>query len=125
MKVDPKGKHYSRYGGATVIKPNIHELEYLFRRPIKDAADLHAAAKHLTRELDGAAVPVTQGADGMTLSRPDEAPWHQSAAGPRPVFDVTGAGDTVVSLLALMLACAAPLTQAVRIGSPAANIVVG
>ena len=104
-----------------MIQINIHELEYLFRRPIKDAIDLHSAAKHLMRELDGAAVLVTQGADGMTLFRPDEDPWHQAAAGPRPVFDVTGAGDTVVSLLA----CGGALPRAVQIANLAASIVVG
>ena len=122
--VDPKGKDYSRYRGATVIKPNTDELEHLFSRSIQDTNDLHEAGSRLMSELDGAAVLVSRGSEGMTLFSPDMAPWHQPAAGPLPVYDVTGAGDTVVSVLALAFACRAPLTQAVQLASLAASIVV-
>jgi len=143
--VDPKGKDYSRYRGATVIKPNLHELETLLRSRIRQNSGLvperdpisgefgYAAGEfgyaeavgRLTCELDGAAVLVTQGAEGMTLFEPGIEPWHQPAAGVRPVFDVTGAGDTVVSVLALALACGAPLRQGVQMANVAANVVVG
>jgi D-beta-D-heptose 7-phosphate kinase/D-beta-D-heptose 1-phosphate adenosyltransferase len=61
----------------------------------------------------------------MTLFRPDTEPWHQPAATPRAVYDVTGAGDTVVSVLALALASGAPLVQAIQLANVAASIVVG
>ncbi len=122
--VDPKGKDYSRYRGATIIKPNTDELEHLFSRSIQDTDDLHEAGSRLMSELDGTAVLVSRGSEGMTLFSPNMASWHQPAAGPLPVYDVTGAGDTVVSVLALALACRAPLTQAVQLASLAASIVV-
>ncbi len=123
--IDPKGKDYLRYRGATIIKPNFHELEQLGQRPIQTPLELHRAGNHLMAELEGTAVLVTQGDAGMTLFRPVAEPWHQPAAVPRAVYDVTGAGDTVVSLLALALACRASLVQAVHLANLAAGIVVG
>jgi D-beta-D-heptose 7-phosphate kinase/D-beta-D-heptose 1-phosphate adenosyltransferase len=136
--VDPKGGDYSRYRGASLIKPNLSELEQFAGRLFASAGandkqdrvpwgsrDILEAGNRLAAELDGTAVLLTQGADGMTLFRRGVQPWHQPAAMVRPVFDVTGAGDTVVSTIALALACGASLVQAMRLANLAAGIVVG
>ncbi len=123
--VDPKGRDYRGYRSATVIKPNLHELELWNQKTIQTREELHEAGQRLLSELDGTAVLVTQGAEGMTLFQPGESPWHQPAAAPQAVFDVTGAGDTVVSVLALGLACGAPMVEAVQVANIAASIVVG
>ena len=77
--VDPKGANYSRYRGATVIKPNTHELEQFTRRPIRTDAELREAGGALASELGGA-VLLTQGPTGMTLFEPNAEPWHLPAA---------------------------------------------
>jgi D-glycero-beta-D-manno-heptose-7-phosphate kinase len=123
--VDPKGGDYSRNRGASLIKPNLSELEHYFRSPLGDASDLRDAGNRLAAELDGTAVLLTQGVDGMRLFRRGEEPWHEPAALVRPVFDVTGAGDTVVSTVVLALACGASPVQAMRLANLAAGIVVG
>ena len=125
--VDPKGTDYAKYRGATIIKPNIHEAERAAGREIHNADDLQQAAAHLSRLLEGSAILITRGAEGMSLfahSQTNEAPIHIPPL-PRAVYDVTGAGDTVVSALALALACGAPLEQAARLANLAAGIVVG
>jgi D-beta-D-heptose 7-phosphate kinase/D-beta-D-heptose 1-phosphate adenosyltransferase len=123
--VDPKGSEYTRYRGATLIKPNLKELEQFYHRPLSEVADFRIAGEHLARELKGTAVLLTQGPDGMTLFRNGEEPWHQPTAIAKPVYDVTGAGDTVVSMVALAASCGAPLKDAVRLANVAAGIVVG
>jgi D-beta-D-heptose 7-phosphate kinase/D-beta-D-heptose 1-phosphate adenosyltransferase len=94
-------------------------------RPVRNATDLREAGSRLAGELEGAAVLITQGPDGMTLFRDGEEPWHQPAAVSRPVYDVTGAGDTVVSVIVLALASGASLFQAARLANLGAGIVVG
>jgi D-beta-D-heptose 7-phosphate kinase / D-beta-D-heptose 1-phosphate adenosyltransferase len=88
-------------------------------------SDLRDAGNRLAAELDGTAVLLTQGVDGMTLFRRGEEAWHEPAALVRPVCDVTGAGDIVVSMVVLGLACGASLVQAMRLANLAAGIVVG
>jgi rfaE bifunctional protein kinase chain/domain len=125
--VDPKGTDYAKYRGATIIKPNIHEAERAAGREIHNADDLQQVAAHLSRLLEGCAILITRGAEGMSLfahSRTNTAPIHIPPL-PRDVYDVTGAGDTVVSALALALANGAPLEQAARLANLAAGIVVG
>jgi D-beta-D-heptose 7-phosphate kinase/D-beta-D-heptose 1-phosphate adenosyltransferase len=107
------------------MKPNINEVEQFYRRPLLNAADLRDAGDHLAKELDGTAVLLTQGANGMTLFRRGHEPWHQPAALIRPVFDVTGAGDTVVSTVVVALAGGASPKQAMCLANLAAGIVVG
>jgi D-beta-D-heptose 7-phosphate kinase/D-beta-D-heptose 1-phosphate adenosyltransferase len=122
--VDPKGANYVKYRGATIIKPNIHEVQQVLKEEIEDDKSLLEASRRLVQLLGGSAVLITRGPEGMSLFREGLAPMHIATVA-RRVFDVTGAGDTVVSTLALVLAAGAPLEQAVHLANLAAGIVVG
>ncbi|MGH8680895.1 MAG: D-glycero-beta-D-manno-heptose-7-phosphate kinase [Burkholderiales bacterium] len=120
--VDPKGEDYSRYHGATLVTPNRAELREVVGR-WKDEADLTARAQELRAELGLEALLLTRSEEGMTLYR--EAGVQHEPTVAREVYDVSGAGDTVVATVAVMLASGAPLPEAVRIANHAAGIVVG
>lgn len=119
--VDPKQRSFAAYAGATVITPNLHELE--LAAPHHDTFDVERAATSLLPHVDGSAILVTRSADGMTLFRSGHAPFHVPAMA-HEVFDVTGAGDTVVATVALALAARVPLEAAVELASVAAAISV-
>jgi rfaE bifunctional protein kinase chain/domain len=120
--IDPKGDDYSRYRGATILTPNRAELREVVGR-WKDEADLLRRAERLRAELALEALLVTRSEHGMSLFRRDGV-LHVSAE-TREVYDVSGAGDTVVAALGVMLAAGAGLEDAVRIANRAAGIVVG
>jgi D-glycero-beta-D-manno-heptose-7-phosphate kinase len=120
--VDPKGEDYSRYGGAHVITPNRAELREVVGR-WKDEADLAQRAERLRAELGLEALLVTRSEEGMTLFRAGSV-MHDPARA-REVFDVSGAGDTVIATLAVMLAAGMEMMDAVRVANHAAGIVVG
>jgi rfaE bifunctional protein kinase chain/domain len=120
--VDPKGDDYSRYRGANVITPNRAELREVVGRWASDA-DLEARVQGLRSELRIDALLLTRSEEGMTLFQEDGV--HHEAASAREVFDVSGAGDTVIAAIAVMLASGAPLTDAMRVANVAAGIVVG
>jgi D-glycero-beta-D-manno-heptose-7-phosphate kinase len=120
--VDPKGDDYSRYRGATVVTPNRAELREVVGT-WKDDKDLERRAGKLRRELGLQAVLLTRGEDGMTLYRAAGKIHVKTAA--REVYDVSGAGDTVIAALAVMLAAGAKMEVAVRVANRAAGIVVG
>ncbi|GIZ12841.1 bifunctional D-glycero-beta-D-manno-heptose-7-phosphate kinase/D-glycero-beta-D-manno-heptose 1-phosphate adenylyltransferase HldE [Pseudomonas sp. NCCP-436] len=120
---DPKGRDFSIYRGASLITPNLHEFEAIVGQ-CADESDLVAKGAALMRELELGALLVTRGEQGMTLLRPEHAPLHLPARA-REVFDVTGAGDTVISTLAASLAAGEELPQAVALANLAASIVVG
>jgi D-beta-D-heptose 7-phosphate kinase/D-beta-D-heptose 1-phosphate adenosyltransferase len=122
--VDPKGTSYARYRGAAVVTPNLHEAELASGRTARSDAELAEVAAQLSAELDGAALLVTRGAAGMSLFVPGSEPAHVRAAA-HQVFDVTGAGDTAITFLALALAAGAPLAAAMRLANRAAGVVVG
>lgn len=122
--VDPKGADYTKYRGATVVKPNLHEAERSAKVEIAGEDTLAEAAGRLIALLGGSAVLVTRGAEGMSLFRPGAEPWHVPAV-VRQVFDVTGAGDTVAGTLAMGLAAGGPLEAAIELANRAASIVVG
>ncbi len=121
--VDPKQRDFAVYRGATVITPNLGELERAAGAGTATAAELAAAVARVAPLLDGAALLVTRGADGMTLYR-DGQPVHHVAATAREVYDVTGAGDTVVATLALALAAGQSLEDAMGLASAGAGVVV-
>lgn len=121
--VDPKGSDFSRYRGATVLTPNLQELEAVVGRCATET-ELVARAEQLMVELGLQALLVTRGEHGMTLLRPGLAELHMPAVA-REVYDVTGAGDTVIAVLAAALAAGAGLPQAVALANIAAGIVVG
>jgi D-glycero-beta-D-manno-heptose-7-phosphate kinase len=121
--VDPKGIDYAKYRGATVITPNAHDAGRAANVHVHEYEDLLEVARRLTAACDGAALLVTRGAAGMTLftnAHPVDIPAEAQA-----VYDVTGAGDTVVAVLAVALARSLPLEEAVRLANAAAGIVVG
>ena len=119
--VDPKQRDFQVYSGATVITPNLHELEAAAPGP--HPFDFERAAEGLLPALDGAALLVTRSADGMTLFRRDHPQVHSPAI-TKEVFDVTGAGDTVVAAVALALGARVPFEQAIRLASVAAAVSV-
>ena len=120
--VDPKGDDYSRYKGASIITPNRAELREVVGT-WQDSADLGKRAEALRRQLGLEALLVTRGDEGMTLFRNGRRLHIKTEA--REVFDVTGAGDTVIATLAVMLAAGMNLEAAVKMANRAAGIVVG
>jgi len=120
--VDPKGDDYTRYKGASVITPNVAELRDVVGR-WKDEKDLKQRAQALRARLGLEALLLTRGEDGMTLYTKNKIKSVPAQA--REVFDVTGAGDTVISTLAVMLAAGASLENAMQIANRAEGIVVG
>ena len=120
--VDPKGDDYTRYKGCSIITPNVAELRDVVGR-WKDEKDLKQRAQALRGKLGLEALLLTRGEEGMTLFTKNKSRTIEAEA--REVFDVTGAGDTVIATLAVMLAAGAGLEAAVRLANRAAGIVVG
>jgi rfaE bifunctional protein kinase chain/domain len=121
--VDPKGTNYAKYRGATVVKPNLHEAERAVKTEIHGETALEAAGRQLLDTLEGSSLLITRGPQGMLLLQPGANPVYISSAA-RAIYDVTGAGDTVVSTLALALAAGASLEQAARLANGAAGVAV-
>lgn len=121
--VDPKGEDYSRYAGATLLTPNYGEFVQAAGRPSSES-DMSDRANRLCKQLGLSHLLVTRSEDGMSLFTPGEAPLHVPAQA-REVFDVTGAGDTVIGVLAAAWAAGFELPRAVRLANAAAGIVVG
>jgi D-glycero-beta-D-manno-heptose-7-phosphate kinase len=119
---DPKGDDYLRYKGCSIITPNVAELREVVGR-WKDEKDLKSRAQALRAKLGLEALLLTRGEDGMTLFSRSRILNVKAEA--REVFDVTGAGDTVIATLAVMLAAGAGIESAVRTANRAAGIVVG
>ncbi len=122
--VDPKGHDYSVYRGATLITPNRKELAAAVHRPVTTEAEIVAAAAELARIVESEAVLVTRSEEGMTLHEQGRTPV-QVPAYPVKVRDVSGAGDTVAAVLAVLLAMKTPYELAVRAANAAAAVVVG
>lgn len=120
--VDPKGEDYARYQGATLLTPNRSEFRQV-AGGWRDEAELNVKAQSLRADLQLDALLVTRSEDGMSLYRADDVQHEPTHT--REVFDVSGAGDTVIATLAVMLAAGADLPDAMRIANRAAGIVVG
>lgn len=121
--VDPKGIDYTPYFGATLITPNMAEFEAVVG-PCADEREIVEKGNALRDKLGLEALLVTRSEHGMTLLRPDVAPVHLPTEA-REVFDVTGAGDTVIATLGTALASGKDMETACRLGNMAAGIVVG
>lgn len=121
--VDPKGEDYSRYKGANVITPNRSEFRQV-AGSWRDEEELTQKAEKLRVELQLEALLVTRSEEGMSLYSGDRQPFRVAAQA-REVYDVSGAGDTVIATLAVMLASGADLPKAVIFANRAAGIVVG
>ncbi len=122
--VDPKGTDYAAYRGASVLKPNRRELGEATQRPVGSEAEVIDAARALIDAHGFSAVLVSLSQDGMVLVEASGA-TAKLAAQAREVYDVSGAGDTVVAVLAAALAADAPMLDAARLANIAAGIVVG
>jgi len=120
--VDPKGDDYSRYRGATIVTPNRAELREVVGR-WRSEEDLTARAQALRQQLALQALLVTRSEEGMTLY--EEGRVRNEPAQAREVFDVSGAGDTVIATLGTMLGAGISLEDAVALANLAAGIVVG
>jgi rfaE bifunctional protein kinase chain/domain len=120
--IDPKGSDYRRYAGATVITPNRAELAQVIGA-WSGEAQLHERAQNLRAELGLTGLLLTRSEEGMTLF--DDAGHLDVPAQAREVFDVTGAGDTVIATMATLLAAGLSLREAVPIANRAGSIVVG
>lgn len=122
--VDPKGNGFQKYQGALLITPNIQEAELVTGFDICTDADLQAAYEHIKNLLPGTNILIKQSAGGMTLFEKDGNKYHVDAEA-RQVFDVTGAGDTVIAVLVLALSAGADMRVATTLANRAAGIVVG
>lgn len=121
--IDPKGADFERYRGATLLTPNLSEFECVVGK-VKSDQDLVEKGLGLIEEFDLDALLVTRSEHGMTLLRRGMDPFHLPTQA-KEVYDVTGAGDTVISVLASSVAAGKPLDEACALANAAAGVVVG
>lgn len=121
--IDPKGNNFERYRGATLLTPNMSEFEAIVG-PCKSNQDVEEKGMQLLNTLELKALLITRSEQGMSLIRRDEAPLHLPTQA-QEVFDVTGAGDTVIGVLAASIASGRPLHEACALANAAAGVVVG
>ncbi|GLO61899.1 bifunctional protein HldE [Vibrio sp. MACH09] len=121
--IDPKGADFERYRGATLLTPNMAEFELVVGK-VEDEQQLVEKGLDLIERYDFEALLVTRSEHGMTLLRKGEEPFHLPTLA-KEVFDVTGAGDTVISVLAASVAAGKPLDEACALANAAAGVVVG
>ena len=122
--VDPKVRHFSLYQRVALVTPNQLEAEQASGVRIRNADDALSAGEKILKRLRCGAVLITRGEAGMTLLVPGSKPVHVPTAA-REVFDVTGAGDTVIATLGLAVAAGGALEEAARLANFAAGVVVG
>ena len=121
--VDPKVKHFSLYKGVSLVTPNVAEASLAAGEKIVDDESLRRAAARLLGMLPGTAILLTRGAEGMSLFEPDRPAAHIGTVA-RNVFDVTGAGDTVISTYAIAAVSGATGLEAAMLANHAAGEVV-
>jgi len=121
--IDPKGTDFSRYRGATLLTPNLSEFEAVVGK-CADEAEIEQKGEQLRRDLGLQALLITRSERGMTLIRADNTPMHIPTRA-REVYDVTGAGDTVIAVLAAAVAAGDDLPDAMHLANLAAGVVVG
>lgn len=125
ITVDPKIEHFLKYKEVTCITPNHLEAAQGIHYPVPNTQEeTEMLGKKIVKELRCRSLLITQGEKGMTLFKPSQRPLHIPTVA-KEVFDVTGAGDTVISALTLALAAKASLPEAAQIANHAAGIVVG
>ncbi len=123
ISVDPKESHIDEYAGVSILTPNQHEAGWVMGRRVVDDESLMAVGWGLQKRLDAQCVLVTRGPDGMSLFEKGGRYTHLPTVA-REVFDVTGAGDTVVSVVALALAAGADFVEACTLANHAAGVVI-
>ena len=124
VMVDPKGRDWQRYQGADGLTPNLREFEQYVGLDLDDPEELAAKASQVRADLDLGFLLITRGSKGMTLVEGD-GPARHIEAQTREVFDVSGAGDTVIAVLAAGLAAGLERLDAARLANLAAGVVVG
>ena len=122
--MDPKPQHKAFYRGAFLLTPNAKETSEAAGLPVGSPEEILIAGRRLREELHADHVLTTLGADGMALFSAEGPVWHVATAA-RQVFDVTGAGDTVIATTALALSVGFPLLEACILANYAAGVVVG
>ena len=122
--VDPKGGDYARYSGCSLMKPNRMELGILTGLPVRNHEETVVAGNRLSGAMPGTMILVTESAEGMTLFA-DSKPIERLTSSPRQVFDVTGAGDTVLAALSLGISVGASCRDAMDLAMEAAAIAIG
>jgi rfaE bifunctional protein kinase chain/domain len=122
VAVDPKEEHFDLYRGVTVITPNHHEASFIAGRRIRDRSSLVEVGRALRERVGAVSVLITRGAEGMSLFEKKRTTHIGAAA--REVYDVTGAGDTVVAVVALSAASGYDLPLSARIANVAAGVAV-
>lgn len=121
--VDPKGTDFERYRGATILTPNLSEFEAVVGK-CKDEAEIVERGMALMATFELSALLVTRSENGMTLLQPGKKPFHLPTQA-QEVYDVTGAGDTVIGVLAAALAAGNTLEESCFLANAAAGVVVG
>lgn len=121
--IDPKGTDFERYRGATLLTPNMSEFEAVAGH-CKDDDEIVAKGLKMIADYDLTALLVTRSEKGMTLIRPNQPAFHLPTQA-KEVYDVTGAGDTVISVLATAIADGRPYEEACYLANAAAGVVVG
>ncbi len=122
--VDPKLRNYKFYKGATIVTPNTHEASEAARVPIVDRLSIEKIGGKLLKELECKALVITRGEEGMAIFEPHREPIYVRTEKVE-VFDVTGAGDTVIGTMALALGAGARVIEAAKLANYAAGVVVG
>lgn len=122
--VDPKESHFSRYRGVSVVTPNVYEASGAVGLAIADGATLETAGRKLLADLEAECVLITRGPEGMSVFEPDRTTTHIPVMA-REVYDVTGAGDTVIAALTLARISGANWREAAVLSNAAAAVVVG
>lgn len=121
--VDPKPEHPEICRNATVVTPNLREAELMAGVSLRDKRQLEIGGRRLLAELGCSYLLITRGAEGMTLFE-SSGDVHEIRSVPRPVYDVTGAGDTVIAVLALAFTAGASMKEAAELANLAASRVV-
>lgn len=121
--VDPKPAQWEMSRSATVVTPNLHEAELMAGAPMRTPRELEAGGRHLLEKLACEYLLITRGSEGMTLFGP-EGSINSISSIPSPVYDVTGAGDTVIAVLALAYCSGATMQEAAELANIAAGRVV-
>lgn len=121
--IDPKGKDYTKYHGATMLTPNRKEFELVMGKA-RDNDTFLTLGQKMLKDYQLESLLVTRGAEGMTLFRYSEPPFHLNAEA-KAVFDVTGAGDTVIGVVSTCLASGMSFEKSLKLANFAAGLVVG
>ena len=121
--IDPKGSNYIRYKGATILTPNAEELKSASGLPTKTDKEVEKAGKLVLKNINANTIVVTRGKDGISVIDSNSV-THLSVP-PREVFDVSGAGDTVIAMLGAMLSTGSNIQEAAEMANVAAGVVVG